>query len=46
MSAGQQVLAWLAATVGLWVYLWGWGAWALAAPEQENWTDESTWGMR
>ena len=46
MSAGQQVLAWLGATVALWAYLWGLGAWALAAPPQENWIDESTWGLR
>ena len=46
MSAGQQVLAWLAATVGLWAIPWTIGAWALAAPPQENWTDENAWGTR
>jgi hypothetical protein len=31
MSAGQEVLAWLLATVAFWAYLWTIGAWVLAA---------------
>ena len=46
MSAVQQLVAWLAGTCVLWLVLWGIGAWVVAAPAAENWTDERTWGKR